>query len=252
MVQPMAVLLGGGSGVRVAYNQADDNGADRLLALQAQVGLAANMVGDSGAVLERRIASEIIDIDVGLNIFGDGQTYGGSDRRITSVSNPFTPTMVGLPITIFGHGQRVIEVHNGPGDVEYSGLAIAAQTGIRFTQPLGLVSFDDGNVDGNTLTSVSTPFYSQLVGRNVSIHGLGTREIMAYTSPSEIDFGGTPSVVQLGLLFTLPMIVDKQDRSLLSGSQVIDSHRTPPLSTPTTMRWRLGKRRRRGVQRIVV
>lgn len=237
---------------RVAYNQADDNAADRLLALQVQVGLASTMVSDSGVVLSRRIASEIIDIDVGLNVFGDGQTYGGSDRRITSASMPFTAAMVGLPITIYGHGRRFIEAFNGYGDVEYSGPVIAAQSGLRFTQPLGLVSFEDGQIDGNTLTSSSAPFYPQLVGRNVSVHELGTREVVSYASASEIELDGAASVLMQGLRFTLPVVMEQADRLLKSGSQVIDAHRSPPLTVPTIMRWRLGERRRRGAQRTVV
>lgn len=247
----MAVLLGGGAGVRIAYNQADDNAADRLLALQAQVGRAVTMVGDVGTILQRRIGFELIDIDVGLNIFDDGQVYGGVDRRLTSVSAPFTPTMVGLQMTIFGQGRRYIEAYNGPGDIEYSGAVIAATTGLRFTQPLGLASFDDGHVDGNVLTSLSGPFYPELVGRNVSIHELGTFTIATYTSPTEIVFKGSGPLID-GVRFTVPVFMGEEDRLLIAGAQLVDAHRSPPLNTPTTMRWRLGERVRRGRQRVVV
>lgn len=248
----MAVLLGGGSAVRVAYNQKDDNAADRLLALQAQVGLVETFVGDLGTVLRRKIGFEIMDVDVGLNIFDDGQTYGGSDMRLTSASNPFTATMVGLQMTIIGHGQRYIEVYNGPGDIEYGGAVIDADTGLQFTQPLGTASFEDGQVSGNTITSVSAPFYAGLVGRNIHVDGLGSREISAYTSTSEIDFGGSAEPFRDGVLFTIPVILATADRQLIAGSQVIDSHRSPPLIMPTTMRWRLGERRERGTKRVVV
>jgi hypothetical protein len=250
----MAVLLGGGAGVRIAYNQADDNAADRLLALQAQVGLAVTMVGDVGVVTQRRIGFELIDIDVGLNIFDDGRTYGEvapGPYHLTSVSAPFTPTMVGLQMTIFGHGRRYIERYIGPGDIEYSGPAIAATTGLRFTQPLGLASFDDGHVDGDVLTSLSGPFYPELVGRNVSIHELGTFAITAYTSPTAVVFDGSGPLID-GVRFTLAVFMAEEDRLLIAGAQVLDAHRSPPLNTPTTMRWRLGDRSRRGSQRVVV
>jgi hypothetical protein len=252
----MAVLLGGGAGVRIAYNQADDNAADRLLALQAQVGRAVTMVGDVGVILQRRIGFELIDIDVGLNIFDDGQTYGEDPgppvhRTLTSASAPFMSTMLGLQMTIFGHGLRYIEKVVSATEIWYSGPAIAAATGLRFTQPLGLASFDDGHVDGNVLTSVSGPFVPELVGRNVSIHELGTFAIATYTSPTEIVFKGSGPLID-GVRFTVPVFMTEEDRLLLAGAQIIDAHRSPPLNTPTTMRWRLGDRSRRGGQRVVV
>ena len=47
----MAVLVGSVSGALVAYDQARDNAADRLLGLQSQVGVADVMVPDAGVAV---------------------------------------------------------------------------------------------------------------------------------------------------------------------------------------------------------
>lgn len=254
MVLAMAVLIGGALGARIAYEQADDNSADRLLGLQAQVGIADEWVPNAGVVVARKLGSEIIDIDVGLNVYADGQTFGTGDNRLVSAGAPFTPTMVGLPLTIFGFGDRIVEVYGSATEIEYSGAAIAAGTGRRFTTPLGIAAFDDAVVDGNTITSASAPFYAELVGRNVGIGDLGTRKVTAFTSATEVDFDGaavTPSMS--GARVTVPVFMEEAERNLsaLSG-QVLDSHRVPATSSPMIMRWRMGERKRRGSQRTVV
>jgi hypothetical protein len=247
----MAVLVGNTSGALVAYDQARDNAADRLLGLQAQVGAADVMVPDHGTVLSRKLGSEIIDIDVGLNVFNDGVANG--TNTLTSASGPWTKAMVGLSFTIFGHGQRQIATYVSANEIEFSGPVIAVATGLRFTQPLGLALFEDGAVDGNSLQSASAPFYSQLEGRHVSIVDLGSRMITAYVSPNEVSFDGAAvSPAQADRHFSVPVIMDRADRLLSAGGQIVDAHRTPDTAQAMTMRWRLGERRRRGGQRTVV
>lgn len=103
----MAVFMGGASGARLAFDQADDNSADRLLALWAQEGFADTYVPDHGVILSRRIGHTTVDLDVGLNVHADGQSYG--TNRLTSADAPFSKSMIGLPFTIYGHGQRIVE-----------------------------------------------------------------------------------------------------------------------------------------------
>lgn len=234
----------------MAWNQADDCTADRLLGLRAQIGALTDLVPDRGAVTKTKIGNEIIDLDVGVNVFVDGVTDGSN--TLTSASSPFTRAMIGLPITITGHGRRVIEAVIGPGEIEFSGQPIAAATGVRFTQPLGITAFDDGRVDGNTLTSASQPFSPELVGRRLSLHLHGSREVTAYVSASEVTFDGSPLALQDGLRFTLPVVMEQAERSLsTNGGQIVDSRRVPSLTQATVVRWRFGERRRRGKPRQI-
>jgi len=248
----MAILIGGGTNALWAWNQADDNGADRILALEKQLGRVSSYIPDTGVVLENKNGAEISQIDVGVNVFADGQTYG--TNRLTSVSNPFTRGMVGLPITISGYGQRVIESFTAAGDITFSGSTIPTGTGRRFTQPLGISGFTDGVISsGNTLQSASSPFYAELVGRNVNIVNVGTREITAYTSASEVDFGGASVGDNTGVNFSIPIFIESREHSLESaGGQIIDSHRVPASNAATVVRWRIGERVKRGAERIVV
>jgi len=235
----MAVFMGGGLGTALAYDQADDNQADRLLALQNQIGLAETFV--SGHIISRKIGHETIEIDTGVNFFNDGIT-NGTNQLTTASSTPFQKAMMGLPITIYGHGQRFIEVVNADNDIEFSGTPIDADTDIVFTQPLGLSSFLDGNVDANSLGSASEPFHLSMEGKNVWIQGYGSRVIETYNSPGAIVFGGTPIPAQERIKFIIPVVMAAANRALLTASsQVIDSCRTPATSTAMVMRWRLGK-----------
>lgn len=243
----MAVLIGGATGVRAVYNQADDNAADRILALFDQVGTA--LTPDQGVITRQKIGSEVAEIDVGVNVYADGVTYG--DNRLTSASAPFTPTMVGLTISVSGHGQRVIENHVSAGEVELSGSVMAAATGVQFTTPLGIAGFDCTVSLGTVITCADAPFYAQLVGRNVHIVNVGTRQVAAYTSATEIEVEG-PAIADQDLRVFVPIFMEQAERSLWAGSQIVDSHRLPAMNTATTIRWRLGPRPRRGAQRTVV
>jgi hypothetical protein len=237
----MAVVIGGSQGLVTAWNAGDNSPADRLLSLQAQEGLAGSWLPDSGTVLARVLGLETAQIDVGVNVFGDGVTNG--TQTLTSASAPFAAAMVGLPITVFGHGRRVIETWVSASQVTVSGPAMAAGTGVRFTQPLGISAFLDGVTNGtNDLTSASAPFTAAMVGRRTSIEDLGTREITAFTSATQITVDGSPLPAATGLRFTVPVFVEAADRRLLAGAKVIDSHRSPPANVATVVRWRVGRR----------
>ena len=243
----MAVFIGGAAGSRVVYNQADDNAADRILAFRDQVGLV--LTPDHGVILRQRIGSQIAEIDVGINVHADGQTYG--TNRLTSVSSPFTPTMVGLTMTIAGYGQRVIEQVTAANDIEVSGSVMAINVGVRFTTPLGTAAFDCQVSSGNTLTNTDSPFYAELVGRNVYLVNVGLRQVLSHVSADEITVDGATMVDQI-LRVMVPVFMERAQRSMWAGSQIVDSHRLPALNTATTIRWQLGPRPRRGVQRTVV
>jgi len=249
----MAVIVGGTSGAKAAYDRARDNPADRLLALWQQIGDPSTLVPDHGTVLSIRRGSGVVEIEVGLNVFGDGQTYGGVDRRLTSVTAPFTKSMLGLPIKIFGYGSRVVEAVNSTSEIEYSGLAVDAGTGRRFTQPLGRASFFDGQISGgNTLTSASEPFYPDLTGRPVVITDLGVRT-MTYVSATTVTFDGAAVADRIHVHFTVPVILGPEERSMeTAGGQVVDSHRVDEISTPTTILWRFGARPLPATPRTVV
>jgi hypothetical protein len=235
----MAVFIAGGAGGRWAFNRGVDNGADQLIAFQAQTGPARTYVPDVGAILERQWTSENAQIDVGLNVFGDGQTFLGNNN-LTSASAPFAKAMRGLSFLIFGHGQRTIVSVTDANTLIYSGPSMGDHTGLRFTQPLGLALFEDGIVDGQVLTSALAPFAPRHVGQHVSLANLGTRIITAHNSATEVEVDGLPMIRQDGVFFTLPVIMEAADRLLAAGSQVIDAHRTPETNAPMVMRWHLG------------
>lgn len=246
----MAVIMGNALGARVAWDQLDDNVADRLLALDAQIGRPETLVPGAGTVLAIAEGQEIVEMDVSLNVLGDGVADG--TNHLTSVSGPWTRAMVGLSLAILGHGQRTITAYHAAGDIEFSGSPIAAATGLRFTWPLGLVAFDDGVLDGLTLTSVSAPFSADLVGGHVNIDGIGIRHIDTYVGDDEVTVDGAPVVYRNRLRFTLPVTASQAEHSLsTTGGQIVDGHRLPALATATTLRWRLGDRARRGTPRTL-
>lgn len=243
----MAVFIGGATGSRVVHNQADDNAADRILAFRDQVGLV--LTPDQGVILREKIGSQVAEIDVGINVYADGRTYG--TNRLTSVSAPFTPTMVGLTISVSGHGARVIEQVTAANDIEVSGSTMAINVGVRFTAPLGTAAFDCQVSDYTKLTCADAPFYAELVGRNVYLVNVGLREVLSHTSATEIRVEG-PAVADQILRVMVPVFMERAQRGLWAGPQIVDSHRLPAMNTATTIRWRLGPRPRHGVQRTVV
>jgi hypothetical protein len=243
----MAVFIGGAPGSRVAYNQADDNAADRILAFRAQVGLV--LTPDQGVILSEKIGNELAEIDVGISVYADGRTYG--TNRLTSISSPFTPTMVGLSIIVSGHGQRVIELVTAANDIEVSGSVMPINVGLRFTTPLGTAAFDCQVSLSTTLTNTDSPFYPELVGRNVYLVNFGLREVLTYVSADEITIAG-PAIANQILRVMVPVFMERAERGLWAGSQIVDSHRLPAMNTATTIRWQMGPRPRRGVQRTVV
>lgn len=237
----MAVVIGGSQGLVTAWNAGDNSPADRLLALQDQEGLAGTWVPDAGTVLSRQLGLESAIIDVGVNVFADGVANGTT--TFTSASAPFTRAMVGLPITVFGRGRRVIESWVSAGQVLLSGPGLVAGTGIRFTQPLGINAFLDGVTAGtNVLTSASAPFTATMVGRHTTIDDLGTRVVTVFTSTSSVTVDGAPLPAATGRRFTVPVFTEAAERRLLAGAKVIDSHRSPAAALPTLVRWRVGRR----------
>ena len=237
----MAVVVGGNQGLVTAWNAGDNSPADRLLALQDQEGLISTWTPNAGLVLSRHVGLESVIIDVGVNVFADGVANGTT--TFTSASAPFASAMVGLPITIFGHGRRVIESRVSASQVTVSGPAIPAATGIRFTQPLGISAFLDGvSVGTNALTSASGPFTAAMVGRRVTIDDLGTRLVTVFTSANSVTVDGSPLPAAVGRRFTVPVFAEAAERSLLSGAKVVDSHRSPAANTPTVVRWHVGRR----------
>jgi hypothetical protein len=246
----MAVLGGGSAGARLAWNQGDDNVADRLLGLEAQVGRVETWVPSSGAVADSKISNEIAQLDVGLNLFEDGVTNG--TNTLTSVSAPFEASMVGLPITIFGQGRRVVASFVSATEITVNGAPIAAAVGLTFTTPIGITQFTDGETYGDQrLTSAAAPFNATHVGTRTSISGIGSRVITTYTSPTEVEVDGVAIPANQGRFFTLLTDSEPREESLTSGGQVVDSHRIPALTSPAIMRWEVGGRRKRGKPREI-
>lgn len=254
----MAVLAGGAVDVSRVYNQGDDNAADRLMALRAQIGDLDALVPGEGVIIRTKMASELVEIDVGIDVLDDGQTFGLGDRRlVTTVHTPFTEAMVGMSFEILGHGLRVIEDVISTSEIEYSGLAVAVGTGRRYTVPKGQAGFEHGEISAaNKLTSDSAsdePFSAELVGHNVYMSNIGVREVATYIDARNITLAGDPITPQPVARYYAPVFREQSDQWLeTSGGQVVDSHRVPETAAATTMRWQFGARRRRGVQRTVV
>lgn len=247
----MAVVCGGPQGATLAWNAADDAVADRLLALQDQEGLSETWTVDAGVILERRISHEINEIDVGVNVYGDGVTNG--TNTFTSATGPFLPSMLGLTIYIQGHGTRVITQVTSANSIEFSGNAIAADTGIVFSTTLGQALFEDGEtgslagtatvfsgVPDNILYSPSAPFDAQLLGRRVVLRDFGSREVTAVNSANEIEFDGAPVAAGDQRVFTLPVVLEEDEHQLLAGGKVIASQRRPDVVAATIVRWAVG------------
>lgn len=235
----MALFLASASVGRWAWDRARDNGADQLIALQAQVGPVADMVPDVGTIVDTHWAADGVQLDVGLNVYADGVT-SAANNELTSVSAPFAKAMLGLQTLIYGHGQRTITNVVSASKIVYSGLSAGDHTGLRFTQPLGIAAFMDGIVYDNFLTSASAPFTPDIEGRHVSIAGAGTRLVTAYNSATEIEVDGALMALREGVHFTMPVIMAAADRLLSAGAQIIDAHRSPATNTPMIMRWHLG------------
>ncbi len=234
----MAVLAGGSSGALWAWNQAEENPADRVMGLQAQVGRPETWVASEGFFLRSRVGSEITELDFAITALDDGVTNG--TNTLTSASGPFEPSMVGLQISVVGFGQRFVTSYTSANEIEFSGNPIAAGSGRRFTLPIGRSQFNDGELSGTSLISASAPFNPSHVGTNANVNGLGTREIIAYISPTEVTLEGGPFPAQTGVLFTAVTDIEPREVSLSSGGQVVDSHRTPRTNVATTIRWRVG------------
>jgi hypothetical protein len=246
----MAVLAGGSAGTLLAWNQAEDNSADRVMGLQAQVGRPETWTASEGVLLRTRVGSEITELDYALTAFDDGVTDG--TNKLTSAAGPFEKSMVGLTISIVGWGQRVVESFVSANEITFSGNPIVAGPGRRFTLPIGRALLDDGAFDGLTsnLTSITGAFDPSHVGTVVNINVLGSRLVTAYVSPTEVTLEGAPPPAGSGIFFTLITDVEPREVSLSSGPQVVDSHRTPRTNAATVMRWRVGDvLRRRGQPR---
>jgi hypothetical protein len=236
----MAVIAGGGSGVIVARDQISDNKSDRLLALQAQEGKFDDWASSHGSIVSRRTGSEFSQIDYGLSTYEDGVTNG--TNTLTSASGPFEPGMVGLRVIIQNQGYRFIETYTSANEITFSGGVIAAATGVRFTTPVSIAQFTDGVSYGtNVLTSASGPFTADMVGRKTSISAVGTREIVTYTSPTEIEVDGPAFGPAPGHYFTVAIDIPPTDVEMISGAgKTVDAHRTPRLTSPTLLRWVVG------------
>lgn len=236
----MAVVIGGNQGLTWCWDAGVNNPADRLLALQRQEGRAETWLPDAGTVLTRRVGMSLVEIDVGINVYADGVANG--TNTLTSASAPWLAAMVGLPFSISGRGQRVIENVVSASQITFSGPVIAAATGLKFTKPVGLNAFLDGVTTGaNTLTSASGPFTAQHVGRRTTIDDLGTRVITVFNSATQVTVDGPVLPAATGRRFTVPVFTETADRRLLSGSKVIDSHRQQALNSPLVVRWRVGR-----------
>lgn len=248
----MAVLAGGSSGALLAWNQAEDNPADRVMGLQDQVGRPESWASSEGILLRTRVGSEITELDYAITSFDDGVTNG--TNTLTSASAPFESSMVGLHISITGFGQRFVTSYTSASEIEFSGNPIVAGTGRRFTLPIGRALFEDGVFDGVTtnLTSASAPFNPSHVGTTINVNALGTRVVEIYVSPTEVTLDGSPPAAQTGVLFTAITDVEPREINLSSGGQVVDSHRTPRTNSATVIRWRVGDIiRRRGQPRQI-
>lgn len=246
----MAVLAGGSQGARVAWDQGDDNAADRVLGLQAQIGRVESWTPSQGTVLGLREGSEVVVLDVGVNVYDDGVANG--TNTFTSASAPFEASMVGLAIDIQGLGRRVVTAYTSASEIEVSGPVLAAGTGLRFNTPLGIAQFTDGVTDGsNTLTSASAPFNASHVGTRVGVHAHGSRLVTAFTSATEVELDGDPLPAGSGVYFTVLTDLEPSEQSLSAGGQVVSSHRLPRLAAATVMRWNVGERRERGRPRTL-
>lgn len=124
-------------------------------------------------------------------------------------------------------------------------LALAAQEGSAYvlfpdrgailTRRVGLESveiqvgvsvFTDGVVSGgNTLTSVSAPFESSMLGMSLVISGFGRRTITSFTSASQVGFSGPAIPNAGGYRFTAPtgtsLFTDGQTGSLAGTVNVM-------------------------------
>lgn len=247
----MAVIFGGSSGARVAWDAGVDSPADRLLALQAQEGSVYTLTPDRGSVLSRRVTPEMAEIEVGVSVFGDGVVSGGN--TLTSASAPFESSMLGMTLLIHGFGRRTISSVASALQVVFDGPAVPNASNYRFTAPTGSALFMNGQTGSlagtpnvmagapaNKLASASAPFKPEMVGRRVSIAGVGSRRITVFTSVTEVTFDGPTVTASVDRRFTVPVFVEQAERQIKAGSKVLDSHRTPPMNTPTVVRWRLG------------
>lgn len=236
----MAVLAGGSAGTLLAWNQAEDNPADRVMGLQAQVGRPESWTASEGILLRTRVGSEITELDYALTAFDDGVTNG--TVTLTSASGPFEKSMVGLTISIVGWGQRFVESFVSANEITFSGNPIVAGVSRRFTLPIGRALLDDGVFDGATsnLVSATGAFNPSHVGTVVNINSLGSRLVTAYVSPTEVTIEGAAPPAGSSILFTLITDVEPAEVSLSSGAQVVDSHRTPRMNAAAVMRWRVG------------
>jgi len=247
----MAVVFGGSSGARVAWDAGMDSPADRLLALAAQEGSAFTLVPDRGTILARRVAAEVVEIEVGISVFADGVVSGGN--TLTSASAPFEGSMLGMTLLISGFGRRRIIAVASANQVEFDGPSVPNAGGYRFTAPTGTSLFADGQsgslagtvnvmagAPANKLVSASAPFKAGMVGRRVSIAGIGSRRITAFVSATEVTLDGAAMGPAVNLRFTVPVFVEQAERQIKAGSKVLDSHRTPAMNTPTIVRWRIG------------
>jgi hypothetical protein len=241
----MAVLAGGGQAARLAFDTHADNKADRLLKLGSQYGDPGTWHSPDGPVLSLRRGFETLVLDVGVHVLVDGVTDGSN--TLTSAAGRFEAAMAGLSLVIEGLGRRVIEAFVSPTEVLLSGPPLAAGTDRHFTLPTGVARFTDGvigdpvtGVAGNTLASDSAPFSSRLIGRLIMILDAGAREVVDVVSESELVFDGDPLPAATSVWFSMPVTTVAADRLLRSpGGVVIESSRSPELSSPTVVRWRV-------------
>jgi hypothetical protein len=235
-------VIGGGTGIVVAWNSGDDCAADRLLSLQAQEGPFSSWQPDTGAVLSRSSGHELKALDVGVNVIGDGVTNG--TQILSSASAPFLPSMTGLVIYVLGFGRRAVEAVISASQIRVSGPPLPAGVDRKFTLPLGASAYADGVVSsGNRLSSASAPFSPGLVGTRVSIRDIGTRVIDSFIDDESVTIDGPSIPDSSELRFNIAVLTEPVDSKLLTSTgKVIDSHRSPSSGSPLTVRWLIGRR----------
>jgi hypothetical protein len=203
-------VIGGGTGIVVAWNSGDDCAADRLLSLQAQEGPFSSWQPDTGAVLSRSSGHELKALDVGVNVIG----------------------------------RRAVEAVISASQIRVSGPPLPAGVDRKFTLPLGASAYADGVVSsGNRLSSASAPFSPGLVGTRVSIRDIGTRVIDSFIDDESVTIDGPSIPDSSELRFNIAVLTEPVDSKLLTSTgKVIDSHRSPSSGSPLTVRWLIGRR----------
>lgn len=253
----MAVICGGASAAKMAWDQRADNGVDRVCAVTAQEGALTGWSSSSGVVIARRVTSQAAIVDSGLGVYSDGVTDGSN--TLTSASAPFAAVMTGLVMSVSGFGLRVIEQVTSPSAVVLSGPALAAGTGVQFATPVGVAAFADGQtgslagagnwfdgVPDNIVYSPSAPFTADMVGSKITITGVGTREITSVPTANQAVVDGAAFGPADAVRFTLRAMAGGVDVTLTSAAaKTVAAVRVPRTAAPVIVRWQIAGRARR-------